>query len=127
MGVDKRLGSERKRWILSIRTNADGRQRLVESAESNARSLSEEIEWRLQKTYQVDDFVGGPANAAFIDLIGVSIREVEAATGSSWRTNASVWRLVREKIIAELDAREPSGNEAISGGPATTEVPSRGE
>ena len=90
MSLDKSISEGRKRWILSMRTTNDGRERIKEAAEANGRSLSEEIENRLERSFQNDDRAGGFANAAFVDLIGATIRDVEADTGLSWRSDHSV-------------------------------------
>lgn len=109
MSIDKTVGEGKKRWILSIRTTADGRQRLVDSADANGRSLSEEIEARLQQTYQSDDAMGGFQNAAFVNLLGATIREAEAQTGKCWRSDPRTWEAVREAVTSQLEARSPAG------------------
>lgn len=114
MGVDKNVREGRKRWILSIRTTAEGRERLVKAAEQQGRSLSEEIETRLQLSFQRDDAYGGFANAAFVNLLGALIRDAEAETGKRWRADPATWRVVRERIIRDLDERAPVKTKARS-------------
>ncbi len=108
MGVDKNVGEGRKRWILSIRTTAEGRERLRKAADDNGRSLSDEIETRLRASFQRDDVYGGFANAAFVNLLGSLIREAEAESGKSWRADRATWSAVRERVLQTLDERSPS-------------------
>lgn len=108
MGVDKTVGKGRKRWILSIRTTAEGRERLVKAADANGRSLSEEIETRLQLSFQRDDSYGGFANAAFVNLLGSIIRDAEAESGKSWRADLATWRDVRQRVLQQFDDRTPA-------------------
>ena len=115
MGVDKTVGEDRKRWILSIRTTAEGRDRLRKAADDNGRSLSEEIETRLQASFQRDDIYGGFANAAFVNLLGSLIRDAEAETSKRWRTDTATWRVARERILQALDERAPAKAKSRSG------------
>jgi hypothetical protein len=108
MGVDRAVSESKKRWIMSIRTNADGRSRLEEAAAANGRNLSEEIESRLQRSFQTYDDYGGFANAAFVNLLGATIRDIEAQTGKSWRSNLDTYDHVRNAILRELELRSPS-------------------
>lgn len=108
MGVDRAVSEGKKRWIMSIRTNADGRSRLEDAAAANGRNLSEEIESRLQRSFQTDNDYGGIANAAFVNLLGATIREIEAQTGQSWRSNSDTYDKVRMAILRELEFRSPS-------------------
>lgn len=108
MGIGKSIGGDKKRWIMSIRTTADGRRRLVEAAEQSGRNLTEEIESRLQFSFHRDDSVGGPANAAFIDLVGATLRDIEAAAGRSWRDDPETWSRARASILQLLDERAPN-------------------
>jgi len=114
MGVDRTVGEGKKRWILSIRTTADGRERLVKAADQSGRSLSEEIETRLQHSFERDDIYGGSANAAFVSVLGSLLREIETETGKSWRRDPSTWRAVREGLLKALDERAPAKTKSLS-------------
>jgi hypothetical protein len=115
VSLDKTISEGRKRWIMSMRTTNDGRERLRLAAEANGRSLSEEIENRLERTFQSDDAAGGFANAAFVSLIGAIIRDVEAQGRKSWQSDYETWASVRQKVVSELDQREPSKKTARPG------------
>jgi hypothetical protein len=116
MGLDKTVGEGKKRWILSIRTTAEGRERLVKAADDNGRSLSEEIETRLQLSFQRDDAYGGFVNAAFVNLLGSLIRDAEAETGKGCRADPATLRVVRHRILQALDERVPTKGKSRSRG-----------
>lgn len=124
MSLDRSISVGKKRWILSMRTTNDGRQRLTDAAEANGRSLSEEIENRLERSFQKDDLCGGFGNAAFVDLMGAVIRDVEANAGLSWRHDKHTWEIVRDRIVAEIDRRLP-GKEASTSKKSDQPVPSK--
>jgi hypothetical protein len=70
--------------VLSTRVQKDTRARLVEAKEANGRSLSQELEHRLRRTFIEDDgvvnFYGSPSNAAIVKLLGAVIQ----STCTSW-------------------------------------------
>ena len=109
MGVDRKVGEDKKRWIMSIRTTAAGRERLQGAAEAQGRSLSEEIEGRLRRTFWEDDSYGGFENAALVNLIGATIRNIEAHSERSWRTDPVLWGKVRDAVLATLESHAPAG------------------
>ena len=72
--------------VLSTRLQPDTRARLVAAKEANGRSLSQELEHRLRRTFIEDDktieFYGNQQTAAVVKLIGATIQSV-AARGSA--------------------------------------------
>jgi hypothetical protein len=70
--------------VLSTRLQRDTRARLSEAAKANERSLSQELEHRLRRTFTEDDkiidFYGSQPNGAILKLLGAVIQ----ATGTSW-------------------------------------------
>lgn len=70
--------------VLSTRLQPDTRKRLSAAAEANRRSLSQELEHRLRRSFTEDDkvvdFFGSPANAAIVKLLGAVIQ----STCTSW-------------------------------------------
>jgi hypothetical protein len=73
--------------VLSTRLQPDTRGRLVAASEANGRSLSQELEHRLRRTFTEDDkaveFYGSEQNAAVVKLIGVTIQSAAARTLSN--------------------------------------------
>jgi hypothetical protein len=70
--------------VLSTRLQPDTRKRLVAATETSGRSLSQELEHRLRRTFIEDDkavdFYGSQSNAAILKLIGAVIQ----STCTSW-------------------------------------------
>jgi hypothetical protein len=70
--------------VLSSRLQPDTRRRLVAAKEANGRSLSQELEHRLRRTFIEDDkaveFYGSQSNGAILNLLGAVIQ----STCTSW-------------------------------------------
>ena len=70
--------------VLSTRLQPDTRKRLVAAAGTSGRSLSQELEHRIRRTFIEDDkaveFYGSQSNAAILKLIGAVIQ----STCTSW-------------------------------------------
>ena len=70
--------------VLSTRLQPDTRKRLVAAKETSGRSLSQELEHRIRRTFIEDDkaieFYGSQSNAAILKLIGAVIQ----STCTSW-------------------------------------------
>jgi hypothetical protein len=68
--------------VLSTRLQPDTRARLVEEKKASGRSLSQELEHRLRRTFIEDDkaveFYGTEQNAAVVRLIGATIQSAAA-------------------------------------------------
>src|SRR4051794_10460816 len=73
-----------KTAVFSTRLQRDTRARLAATAKASGRSLSQELEHRLRRTFVDDDkaidFFGSVQNAAICKLLGMTI----AATGTTW-------------------------------------------
>jgi hypothetical protein len=70
--------------VLSTRLQPDTRARLSEAAKAYGRSVSQELEHRLRRTFTEDDnivdFYGSQSNAAILKLLGSVIQ----AAGTNW-------------------------------------------
>jgi len=98
---------DRKTATLSIRTSVDLRSKLQNSLEESGRSLTQEVEMRLEKSFQTDEFVGGQRNAAFLNLLGAGVRDIELSTGQSWLEDGETWLKVAEQVVGLIEARKP--------------------
>ena len=71
-------GKIRRTAVLSTRLQPDTRARLSEAAKVSGRSVSQELEHRLRRTFTEDDkaveFYGNEPNAAVVKLIGAVIQ-----------------------------------------------------
>jgi len=78
--------------VLSTRLQSDTRKRLVAAAGTSGRSLSQELEHRIRRTFIEDDkaieFYGSQSNAAIVKLIGAVIQSTctswSVKTGDDW-------------------------------------------
>jgi hypothetical protein len=75
--------------VLSTRLQPDTRARLLEAAKANRRSLSQELEHRLRRTFTEDDktveFYGTEQTAAVVKLIGLTVNAAAARTSRRGR------------------------------------------
>ena len=109
MVVDKAVGKATKRHVLSIRTTEEGRSKLDDAAKFNGRSLSEEIDRRLEQSFVRDELVGGIYNTVFLHRLGATIRDIEASTGQEWTKNEFTWWAVKKAVLLALNERRPKG------------------
>jgi len=79
----------RRTAVLSTRLQPDTRARLREAAKANGRSLSQELEHRLRRTFIEDDksieWFGSERTAAVVKLIGATIQSTAARVSKRGR------------------------------------------
>jgi len=87
--------------VLSTRLQPDTRRRLVAAAQANERSLSQELEHRLRRTFIEDDkaveFYGSEQNAAVLKLIGVTIQSTGTRTLNKKKYDRSTGAIIVSK------------------------------
>ena len=94
----------RKRAIVTFRTTEEVRRVLEAAAKLAGRSLTQELEARLEASFVRDDEVFGAANTALLKLIGASIRAQEVFSGRSWDTDQQTRAAMIEAVTEELKA-----------------------
>jgi hypothetical protein len=99
--------TEAKRSAIAVRTTPDVKARLVEAAKKSGRSLTQEIELRLERSVEAEDHAGGPATAALVQAIIADIAAIEAITGKSWAEDNVTYSAVRRAVIAAVCDRPP--------------------
>ncbi len=104
MGVDKNVDDRKKRFILSIRTTGAIRHRLQDAADLSGRSLTQELESRIEGSFRNDDEVLGTATNTLLKLIGTSIRAQEVLSGQAWDTDERTRAAMIEAVVDELNA-----------------------
>ncbi len=114
--------AETKRAQVPVRTTPSAKARLVAAAKTNGRSLTQEIEQRLERSLVEDDAQGGGRNARLFHRLAAEIRRVEAATGVSiWedpRGYAAAYELMRRQISRESPPMKNSDAIRAATGPA---------
>jgi Arc-like DNA binding domain len=90
MAAKKRIGrppkseEDRKGVNFTFRNRGQMRERLQEAAAASKRSISEEIEHRLEDSFRNEDIYGGPHLSAVFRLLASHKALAEAKAGESW-------------------------------------------
>ena len=103
MDEDKDAVDRRKRAIVTFRTTEEVRRVLEAAAKLAGRSLTQELEARLEASFVKDEEVLGAANTALLKLIGASIRAQEVLSGLPWDTDEQTRAAMIEAVTKELE------------------------
>ena len=104
--------------VLSTRLQPDTRTRLSDAAKASKRSLSQELEHRLRRTFTDDDkaveFYGTEQNAAVVKLIGATINSTAVKTTAKrkheWLKEQWLFDDVMDAIVHILLWFRPGGD-----------------
>jgi hypothetical protein len=106
-----------KRAIFSTRITAELRVALERAAKDSGKSLSNEIEARLLRSFEHEAEIkrvlaafGGEQNYAVLRFIAEVIRRIDAATGRRWTDDPWSFNQVRQAIAYLLDEWRPDGD-----------------
>lgn len=106
----------RKRGNLTFRVRDDLRLRLEESATKCGRSVSEEIEQRLEQSFNAPDLIdkaidqtlkglfGGSYTLELTQRIALALRHTETITNASWNEDKFTCWEGKQAVISILDA-----------------------
>jgi hypothetical protein len=116
-GVD----AEGKRFPLGFRTTREIRERLEKAAAASGRSLAQEVELRLERSFHFDEMttnlaeqvrqmiertlveaVGGPGNFSVVAQLGYLMRYEEQRAGAQWRENEAVRHRVEAQMLSVI-------------------------
>jgi len=92
-----------KSKTLSTRITAELRSRLEEAAGATGRSLSQEIEFRLERSFEKAADFGGVLNSITLQTMGEFLHKLETATGRPWRADPVVFDMAREIAFSVLE------------------------
>jgi hypothetical protein len=95
-----------KRSVLTMRITDELQEKLVAAAAANNRSLSKEVENRLEGSF-ADRPVSQRTTDTFLDLIRAAIADVEVRADSTWLSDITAWSIVKQTIMREVDLRAP--------------------
>ena len=107
-----------KRASFTTRLRGELKQRLEEEAQIARRSLSEEIEFRLETSVLSQDarerLFGGNHNVALAQILGSSVALIETVRGTTWVADSETCEAVRksvpmvlEKVLDALQVEQP--------------------
>lgn len=101
------LGDKAKRQPLNMRTDAATRARIEQAAEESGLSLSQEVERRLDMSFQRDDLLGGSHNSTFMRMVFATIVQIEATNGAKWVEDHDTHRAVHAAIESLIKKLRP--------------------
>jgi hypothetical protein len=94
-----------KRYPLNMRTTKELRDKIEEAATASGRSLVQEVEFRLEKSFQEDAAYGGPHLSAVFRLLVDHKALIEAKAGVGWKESDRVRDEIAQ-VLADLFAKE---------------------
>ncbi len=101
-GRPRQLQHNEKRTTFGTRLRPELRDYLAAQAAGNGRSMSEEIEDRLETSRMADDAWGGARVVALLRILAAI-----AAEHRGWLDDHAAFELVRNRWLAALNEREP--------------------
>ena len=93
---------EARRTVHSLRLKDSTRERLIASAKKNERSLSEELETRIDESFLREDRAGGNFNRALADTLIATANISEAIRGKPWISNRDEARYTYARLILAI-------------------------
>lgn len=109
-----------QRLTLTTRITEAMRAKIEDAATASGRSLSQEIELRLDRSFQTQDFLAdaqrlayGRQGATFLRLIGEFVRAGASralTVESDWLSDATAYNVTERAIVRVLDRLRPQGN-----------------
>lgn len=107
-GGRPRHGDEVKRAALSLRTSPDLRRRVEEAAERSGRSLAQELEHRLELSFDRDNLFHGSFNYAFMSMAMGALAQIERRMGASWTEDLPTFDAVSAAMDQLIKGHRPS-------------------
>ena len=100
-----------KRETLTTRITRNTKRRLGQEASASGRSLSQEIELRLETSFVRDDArieaLGGPENLAVMKVIATTLDAISATRGASWLKDDNAYLDAQKAVHLLLCAFRP--------------------
>ena len=100
-----------RRKTTSTRITPETRGRLEEAAAESGRSLAQEIEFRLERSFEGDEALGGRQFRALFGLFGNAAALIEQQTGKAYFEDYYTYVAVRaawQRLIAGFDPSPPA-------------------
>jgi hypothetical protein len=102
-----------RRFAIGLRVTQERRKQLEAIAQQTGRSISQEIELRLERSFWDDEAMGGPEmHAAFRMMAATAVLAQSRISGpqssKGWLNNRQLYQAVRHAWIAVIDALDPS-------------------
>ena len=111
------LPEEQKRQQIGVRTSPSLKASLEAAAAENGRSVAQEAEWRLQRSFEDEERAGGDHTASLLRMVAAEIEKIEAVTGKRWSKNLKTWAAVARMFqfgpIRQVRPDKTSDDEAV--------------
>ena len=109
-----------KRHAVGIRTTRKLKDLLQWAADLSGRSLAQEIEYRLEASFQTEDAFGGPRTAALLRSLGAAAQLWKGGAADAWlddpRARRSIFQTWKQQLAvthARLSEKEQSVPEVL--------------
>jgi len=109
-----------KRHAVGIRTTRELKDLLQRAADLSGRSLAQEIEYRLEASFQTEDAFGGPRTAALLRSLGAAAQLWKGGAADAWlddplarRSIFQTWKQQLDVTHARLSEKEQSVPEVL--------------
>lgn len=96
-----------KRQMLTMRVTQRMKDRIAAVADSNGRSVSQEIEMRLERTFYQDDELGDREQAGFLRWLATIMDAATRQGRQSWLEDPEIFAYVRSAAQVLFDAYQP--------------------
>ena len=106
-GGRPRQHDEAKRSAIAIRTTPETKRRIEDAARANGRSLTQEIEQRLEWSLNFEDQLGGPSRIGLFRLMAWAIGVIEGQHGGRLESDYWAFHRARGAIEGALNTVRP--------------------
>jgi hypothetical protein len=104
-----------RRYPLGIRTTRELKDLLQHAADSAGRSVAQEVELRLERSFDADATLGGPRSAALLRAIAGVICVSWGGTADQWLDDPRTRRAIFNQVKQHLDLMHAKLSEAEQG------------
>lgn len=91
-------GEKAKREVIAVRATQEFRAKIDRAAAASGRSMSQEIEYRLEQSFKEDEDLGGVEQAEILRLTQTIMDHVSARMGRSWLEDATGAEIVASAV-----------------------------
>jgi hypothetical protein len=114
-GRPRKMDEDAKRAIINLRATQETKDELVRAGRRYGRSLSQEVEHRLELSLARERDAQSPSAAALVDMVRLAANRIEASTGKSWAEDADTWFQLELVIwrILQLNNPAPSATDDV--------------
>src|SRR5688572_27612608 len=101
MGRPRLADEDAKRATINLRATSGTKDELAVHAKRSGRSLSQEVEHRLELSLAREREAQSESAAALVDFVRLAVSRIEAATGERWNEGPDTWQQV-ELVVREI-------------------------